>query len=780
MIELEINHQKVSIQEGATVIEAADQIGIYIPRFCYHRKLSIVANCRMCLVEIEGVAKALPACATLVTAGMKVYTASQKALDAQRAVMEFLLINHPLDCPICDQGGECQLQDQSMGYGYADSEYDQTKRAVYSDDLGPLVETEMTRCIHCTRCVRFGIEVAGLPEIGATFRGEDMEIGTYVKHFMHSEVSGNIIDLCPVGALTSKPFDYSARAWEMQEHPSIAPHDCVGSHLFVHTRAQDNLQTRRVMRVVPRAHESVNEVWLSDRDRFSYQALHHEDRVLQPMVKRNGQWKTIDWQAALLEVVDRTRAIINLQGAEQLAALASPNSTLEEFYLLQKLFRALGSNNIDHRLTQQDLTATPEFGLGMSFADMDDLNAVLLVGSNIRQEQPLLSARLFKAYKKGAKLMALNMMDYEFVYPLSEKMRISSKALPKALVEIACALAELTQQAIELPKVKVSETARAIAENLRQAPKKAILMGADAINHPQASLIRELLQLIAQLSQASLGALSVGANSLGAWIADMVPYQGSNAREVLDEKPVRAYYLLGIEPEFDSAYPAAALKALKEAGLVVCLSTFKTQAMLDYADFILPTAPFTENAGTLVNAQGDWQSFTAASVPHGEAKPAWKIIRALASLFELDGFDYQKSQDVIAELKLKAKNQHLKAHQPDLAKLHFSEESELIRFAPTPIYRGDALLRRAQALQKTQFVLEPQLATIQVNTKTAQALGLRDNETVMATQGDSKLHASLTINDRLADHMVLLPLGLAETAGFGAAFAAIHLQRGEA
>ncbi len=778
MIELEINQQKISIREGASVIEAADQAGIYIPRFCYHRKLSIVANCRMCLVEVEGVAKALPACATLVTAGMKVFTASKKALDAQRAVMEFLLINHPLDCPICDQGGECQLQDQSMGYGYADSEYNQKKRAVYSEDIGPLVETEMTRCIHCTRCVRFGIEIAGTPELGATFRGEDMEIGTYVKHFMHSEISGNIIDLCPVGALTSKPFDYSARSWELREHPSIAPHDCVGSHMFVHSRAQDNLAQRRVMRVVPRSNEAVNEIWLSDRDRFSYQALYHADRVLQPMVKRNGQWQEIEWQAALLELVDRTRAIISLQAAEQLGALAHPNSTAEEFYLLQKLFRSLGSSNIDHRLTQTDLSDVPEFNLGVKFSDIDHLNTVLLVGSNVRHEQPLVATRLFKAFKGAGKIMAINSLDYSFAHPLAEKIITSPQNITHSLAQIALALAEAKQHSIALPKLSISAEARSMAQHLLAAERSAIFMGADAINHPEATLIRHLIQLIAELSHSSFGALSIGANSMGAWLADAVPHNALNARSMFSGEALRAYYLLNVEAEFDSAYSAAALKALQAAALVVCLSSFKTAAMLEYADFILPVTPFTENSGTLINAEGDWQTFSAASLPQGDAKPAWKVLRALGSLFELEGFAYQKTAEILEELKANIKNQASIKLEP--SRYQFSESNELLRFAPQPIYRIDALVRRAAALQQAQAVLNTDLAAVQLNSTTAKALGLDSNQAVVVRQQDQQINSILVINDKLADNLVLLPLGLTETAGFGTAFAPITVERGTA
>ncbi len=788
MIELEINHQKITVHDGATVIQAADQAGIYIPRFCYHRKLSIVANCRMCLVEVEGVAKPLPACATPVSAGMKVLTASEKALEAQRSVMEFLLINHPLDCPICDQGGECELQDLSMGYGKADSEYNQSKRAVSSDDLGPLIGTEMTRCIHCTRCVRFGDEIAGLPEIGATDRGEDMHIGTYVKHFMHSEISGNIIDICPVGALTSKPFSYHARSWEMREHSSIAPHDCLGSHISIHTRALDNAAQRCVMRVVPRENENINENWLSDRDRFSYEGVYHEDRVFQPMVKRKGQWHTIDWKAALLEVADRTRAIVELQGAEEIGALASPSSTLEEFYLLQKYMRALGSSNVDHRLTQLDLSDEPEWGLGMPLHEMNQLDAVLLVGSNLRHEQPLASTRLYKAHQRGASVMAITSMETEFSYALSHTLIVSSTQLIQSLAEVAWALAQLQGKSLSLPKISISPVAQQMAERLKKAERSAIFIGAEAINHPQASQLRYLVQVIAELSGASYGAFSLGANTAGAWLAGAVPHrtftqegvkQGLDAKAMLGEKALRAYYLLGTELEYDSAYPAVALAALKKAGLVVCLSAFKSEAMLEYADFILPMAPFSENSGTFVNALGEWQSFTAASVPHGESRPAWKILRVLANLMELPGFEYEH----VRELRDELKTQLPETTEPKTTATQLTEFSTiqgLTRFAPCPIYRTDALVRRSAALQATQTILMPQIDSIAVNQTTADQYQLKSGEIVTAIQGNSSLSLPLSIHPGLADGMVLLPLGLTHTAGFGAAFAPIQLERGAA
>ncbi len=786
MIELEINEQKISVKEGTTVIDAADLLGIYIPRFCYHRKLSIVANCRMCLVEVDGVPKPLPACATLVAANMKVFTASKKALDAQRAVMEFLLINHPLDCPICDQGGECELQDQAMGYGNADSDYDQTKRAVHSEDLGPLVETEMTRCIHCTRCVRFGDEIAGLREMGATDRGEHMEIGTYVKHFLRSEISGNIIDLCPVGALTSKPFRYQARSWEMQEHPMIAPHDAMGSNIWVHTRAQDNLKTRRVMRVLPRENESINENWLSDRDRFSYEGLYHSDRVLKPMVKRNGEWKTIEWQPALMEIADRLQAIVDLSGPQEIGAIAHPNSTVEEFYLLQKWMRALGSSNIDHRLTQLDLSETSEWNLGVRFSEVSELNAVFLIGSNLRHELPLLSARVYKAAQKGASIMALNSMDYEFNYPVSEKQIVPSFKFTQILAEIACALAKESGQTLDF-SVVVSDSSKRMADILKNATQSVIWMGAEALNHPESSLIRELIQIISRLSGAKFGALTQGANGAGAWLAGGVPHRGVNgaevspglsAREMLSTQPLKAYCLLGTELEFDSAYPADALTALHDAALVVCLSPYQSSEMLDYADFILPTAGFTENAGSFVNLEGVYQSFEAASLPHGESKPAWKILRVLANFMDLEEFDYHSLEQIQQELKA-LMTEMPSTNEMDLTiKLPVVKET-LTRLATHPIYKRDALIRRAEALQETQAILDPHLNTIRVNQTTADKLILKAGELVKAIQGSSALELPLYIDPRLADDMVYIPAGLEQTIDFGSAIAEIQLVRGE-
>lgn len=776
MVDVEIDGQKISVEAGTTVIEAAEMLGIYIPRYCYHKKLSIVANCRMCLVEVEKSGKPLPACATQVMPDMKVFTASQKALDAQRSVMEFLLINHPLDCPICDQGGECELQDLATGYGSAYSNYNEPKRAVFSDDLGPLIDTEMTRCIHCTRCIRFGEEVAGLQELGATGRGEDMQVGTYIKHFMRSELSGNIIDLCPVGALTSKPYRYSGRGWEMVEHPTIAPHDCVGSNLFVHSRVHDNVEAREVMRVVPRENEAINEIWISDRDRFSYEALTHADRALKPRMKKDGQWVEVEWKRALLEIADRTKAIVDNQGADQVAALASPNSTLEEFYVLQKLLRSLGSDNIDHRVRQQDFTdqhTVPEMPtLGCSIEAIENCDAILLVGSDVRSEAPLIGSRINKAYQEEASVMAINAMDYTFTFGVSDKLIATNILLP--LMRVAKALESASDDPV----------ANAMVKKLKAADNGMIFIGVDAINHPNSAQIKALVRFIGKETNCRISTITEGANTCGAWLAGAVPHRGPankvlehpgrDARSLCTDKPARAYYLFNVEPEFDSAFPAAALAALKEAGLVVCFTAFASKAMEAYADFILPIAPFTETSGTFVNAAGTWQTAKAVTVPQGDAKPAWKVFRAMANFLELEGFAFKTWQQVRDELK--QKTEHMPAFKaPDIKITPAAPiEGDLIRIAPVPMYRVDNLVRRAHALQAC---VAHDKACIAVNANVAKKLGLEAGQRVTATQNESRVTLPLHIDDRLDDKAVLIPSGLKETAGFGQAMAAVTLQR---
>ncbi len=713
MVNIEIDGKLVAAKDGAMVIEAADDAGIPIPRFCYHKKLSIAANCRMCLVEVEKAAKPLPACATPVTEGMKIYTKSPRALDAQKGVMEFLLINHPLDCPICDQGGECDLQEMALGYGASNSRFMENKRVVKDKDIGPLIATEMTRCIHCTRCVRFGEEIAGIKELGATGRGEHMEIGTYVEKALASEMSGNVIDLCPVGALTSKPFRYAARAWELARRDTVAPHDCIGSNLHVDVRGN------QVMRFLPRENEEINETWISDRDRFSYEGLSSPDRLRVPMIKKDGHWQETDWTTAFEFTVAGLKSVLTRHGAGQLGALISPIATTEEMYLTQKLVRSLGGSNVDHRLRQCDFSdqqrAPVHPWVGQAIADLEHVDAALLIGSNVRKEQPIAAHRLRMAALVGASVMFVNAADHEFNFPVKAKLISGVGGMERDLAGIAKALLKLTGgQSPEgldalLAAVVVNDTYKVIAQQLHQANKATVLMGSQALAHPAMSTLRALAGVISQLSNAVFGYLPEAGNSVGGWLAGALPHRGAfgksiatpglNARAMLDSK-LKAYLLHGIEPEFDCADPTAALTALNGADFVVSLSSYKSELMQRYANVILPIGPFTETSGTFVNAEGRWQSFAGVVSPLGESRPGWKVLRVLGNLFGLDGFDYFSSEEVRDELRamttdIKADNTIVWSCPSKLGVEAVSGTMEI------PMYAVDAIVRRATSLQKT-------------------------------------------------------------------------------
>lgn len=716
MANLVIDGKKINAREGAMVIEAADDAGIYIPRFCYHKKLSIAANCRMCLVEIEKVGKPVPACATPVTDGMVIFTRSPKAIDAQKGVMEFLLINHPLDCPICDQGGECELQDIAMGYGGDVSKYSESKRVVENKDFGPLISGDMTRCIHCTRCVRFGDEIAGVRELGATGRGEHMEIGTYVKLSLKSEMSGNVIDLCPVGALTSKPFRFKARAWEITQRESIAPHDCLGSNILAH------IFRNEVVRVVPLENEAINETWLSDRDRFSYEGLNSDQRLTTPMIKVDGQWQETDWNTALEKTVAGFQALVKEKGVDSIGALASPSSTLEEFYLLQKLMRSLGSGNIDHRLMQADFSdqdAAPVYpALGCSIEDLENQNAVLLIGSNIRQDQPIAGHRLRKAAMRGAQISCVNSLDYDFNFPLATKEIIPPSKIPATLAAIIKALDDLSGGELpnELDKlileVVVEDSHRDIAQQLTQAKQASILMGHDAHTHAGFSTIRALVQQIANLSGASFGYMTDGSNSTGAWLAGAVPHRnaggsttalkGKTLASMLESK-LDGYLLLGVEAEHDCAQSQQALTALKDASFVVSMSAFKNDAAQDYADVMLPISPFTETSGTFVNVEGRWQSFEGITEPRGEARPGWKVLRVLGNLFGSGGFEYIHSQEIRDEIRELSSDISPDNSMPWQCLTSLGHEvDENVMFTSRKMYRGDAIQRHSPSLQSVE------------------------------------------------------------------------------
>ncbi|NDF64961.1 MAG: NADH-quinone oxidoreductase subunit G, partial [Betaproteobacteria bacterium] len=640
MVEIELDGKKVEVQEGSMVMHAAEKAGTFIPHFCYHKKLSIAANCRMCLVDVEKAPKPMPACATPVTQGMIVRTHTDKAVKAQKSVMEFLLINHPLDCPICDQGGECQLQDLAVGYGGSASRYDEEKRVVFHKDVGPLISMEeMSRCIHCTRCVRFGQEIAGVMELGMSHRGEHSEIETFVGATVDSELSGNMIDICPVGALTSKPFRYSARTWELSRRKSVSPHDATGANLIV------QVKNHRVMRVVPMENESVNECWIADRDRFSYEALNGDDRLTQPMLKQGGEWKTVDWTTALEYVANGLKQVKTEHGAHAIGTLASPHSTAEELFLAASLMRGLGSGNIDARLRAADFHH--EGGvrwLGTSIASLTELQRALVIGGNPRKDQPLLGQRLRQAARRGAHILSLNEQRVDWAMPVHTVYQASASVWVQALADVAAAVAQAKGV---LPLVVGNATqpqALAIAQSLLSGERKAVLLGNAAANHPQASGLLALANWIGQHTGASVGFLGEAANTVGAQLVGALPSNGGlNAAQMSQAGALKAVLLLNTEPHADSAHGA---EGLATSDMVVTLSPFKTN--LDISDVLLPISPFTETAGTFVNTEGRAQSFHGVVRPLGETRPGWKVLRVLGTMLGLPGFAYETIEEVRA------------------------------------------------------------------------------------------------------------------------------------
>lgn len=694
MVEIELDGKKVEVSEGSMVMHAAEKAGSYIPHFCYHKKLSIAANCRMCLVDVEKAPKPMPACATPVTQGMIVRTKSEKAIKAQQSVMEFLLINHPLDCPICDQGGECQLQDLAVGYGASSSRYEEEKRVVFHKNVGPLISMEeMSRCIHCTRCVRFGQEVAGVMELGMINRGEHSEITTVVGDTVDSELSGNMIDICPVGALTSKPFRYSARTWELSRRKSVSPHDSTGANLIV------QVKNHKVLRVVPFENEEVNECWIADRDRFSYEALNSDERLTRPMLKQGGEWKEVDWQTALEYVANGLQQIKSQHGASAIGALVSPHSTLEELYLAGKLVRGLGSENIDYRLRNAEFAAAQGVQwLGLPIAGLSTLQSALVVGSNLRKDHPLFAQRIRQAAKKGCKVFAINERVYDWALPVNASV-VAAADWAQALADVAAAVAQA--KGVDAPVAATAHNeAQAIAAALLAGEHKAILLGNAAAHHAQASTLLALANWIAEQTGASVGYLTEAANTVGAqWVKAVPGANGQNAGQML-AGGLKAAILLNNEPEFDSAAGKAAGEALAKAEMVVTLSPFK--ANMEFSDVLLPIAPFTETSGSFVNAEGRVQGFHAVVKPLGDTRPAWKVLRVLSNLLGISGVDYETSQEVLA------------AATGGVAQVPAGQLSNAAKAVsslpaagsmPVPvvasIYQLDSIVRRATSLQLT-------------------------------------------------------------------------------
>ncbi len=772
MAELLIDGKTVTVADGSVVMHAADAAGIYVPHFCYHKKLTIAANCRMCLVDIEKMPKPMPACATPVTNGMIVRTKSDKALKAQQSVMEFLLINHPLDCPICDQGGECQLQDLAVGYGGSASRYQEEKRVVLHKDVGPLVSMEeMSRCIHCTRCVRFGQEVAGVMELGMIHRGEHSEITTVLGGTVDSELSGNMIDICPVGALTSKPFRYSARTWELSRRKSVSPHDSLGANLIVQVKAG------KVMRVVPLENEDVNECWISDRDRFSYEALNSDARLTQPMIKQGGQWQAVDWNTALTYVADGLKRVKVEFGAAQMGAVAHASSTVEELHLLAKLVRGLGSENVDHRLRHADFSHAAAAGqarwLGLPVSTLSKLDRAFVVGSFLRKDHPLLAQRLRQAVRRGAKLMSLNAVHDDWAMPVAATLTAAPSLWLTQLAEVAAAIAKAQGEHPPLP-ADPGPHAQAVADMLLSGEHSAVLLGNAAAQHPQASALLVLAQWIAQHSGSSVGYLGEAANSVGAQLVGVLPGPGGlNAGQMLSQ-PMKALLLLNTEPALDSADAAAAQKALAASGLVVALTSFK-DTCADVADVMLPIAPFTETAGSFVNTEGRVQSFHGVVKPLGDSRPAWKVLRVLGNLLGLAGFDQETAEDVRAQAlgDLAALPSRLDNSTSAALSLG-STTTGLQRLADVPVYCTDAMVRRATALQLSADARAPQVG---LPSALWQQLALHNGDVVRVAQGEASAVLSAREDKTLAGNTVRDAAGHASTAALGAMFGAITVAK---
>ncbi|MDT8991173.1 NADH-quinone oxidoreductase subunit NuoG [Curvibacter sp. APW13] len=694
MIEIELDGKKVEVTEGSMVMHAAEKAGTYIPHFCYHKKLSIAASCRMCLVDVEKMPKPMPACATPVTQGMVVRTKSDKAIKAQQSVMEFLLINHPLDCPICDQGGECQLQDLAVGYGGTKSRYEEEKRVVEHKDVGPLISMEeMSRCIHCTRCVRFGQELAGVMELGMSHRGEHAEIETFVGATIDSEVSGNMIDLCPVGALTSKPFRYSARTWELSRRKSVSPHDSTGANLIV------QVKNHRVMRVVPLENDAVNECWLADRDRFSYEALNGEDRLTKPMLKQDGQWREVDWQTALEYVANGLKDIAADHGANAVGALVSPHSTLEEVQLLTQLVHGLGSASVDYRLRNAQFAAPSGVRyLGMDIAALSELQSVLVVGSNLRKDHPLFAMRVRHAARKGCQVHRLLASEQDWALPVRHSVLAPTAKWVSALAGIASAVAAI--KGVSAPVAATADaTAQAIAQSLLAGERKAVLLGNAAAHHPAFESLLRLANWIGEQTGAKVGVLTEAANTVGAQLVGAQPREGGlNAAQMLSGA-AKAVVLFNVEPGADTAGSSA---GLANADMVVTLSPFKTN--LDISDVLLPIAPFTETSGTFVNAEGRAQGFHAVVKPLGDTRPGWKVLRVLGNVLGLDGFQQVSSQQVYEQIcaagRIDAQTGRAAglSNQNDAA-IDLSEQA--VAPVSASIYQLDGLVRRAASLQAT-------------------------------------------------------------------------------
>ena len=781
MVEIEVDGTKVEVLEGSTVMQATNRLGVYVPHFCYHKKLSIAANCRMCLVEVEKAPKPLPACATPVTAGMKVWTRTEKAIKAQKGVMEFLLINHPLDCPICDQGGECQLQDLAVGYGASGSRYTEEKRVVFHKSIGPLIAAEeMSRCIHCTRCVRFGQEIAGVMELGMSGRGEHSEILSFVGRGVKSELSGNMIDVCPVGALTSKPFRYSARTWELTRRKSVSPHDSLGSNLVV------QVKQNTVMRVLPLENEAVNECWLSDRDRFAYEGLNAEDRLLKPMLRQDGQWHEVEWPVALDYAAHALGSVRDAQGPSAIGAIGSPQATVEELHLMGRLMRGLGSQNVDFRPRVADSSLAPSLSgapwLGMPIEAVNKLDRIVLVGSFLRKDHPLLASRVRAAAKRGARIGLLHSVDDDLLMPIASKAIVAPSDWPAVLAGALVAALRSTDKPVPaaLEAIETDAPAKALAELLSQGSSKAVLLGNAVSQHPQAALIAALAQALSEATGSTLGWLGEGANAVGGYLAGAIPAAGGLDAAGMVASSLKAYLLLGLEPNLDHGNPGAAMSAMASAQTVIALTAYRSAALLETADCLLPITPFTETSGTFVNCAGMSQSFNGVVRPAGEARPGWKVLRVLGNLLGMTDFDYDTAEqvrDAALPADLSARLSNGTNAALTVSPAHTGKA--LQRIAEVPIYAADPIVRRAPSLQLTADAAAP---VVGMNAALLADMRLSDGDLVRVSQqtvagnaGEVVLTAKLDAG--LANGVVRIAAAHPMTAALGAMIGPVSVER---
>ncbi len=775
MLEIEIDGKKLTVPTGSTVMDAAHSNGTYIPHFCYHKKLSIAANCRMCLVEVEKAPKPLPACATPVTDGMKVHTHSDTAVKAQQGVMEFLLINHPLDCPICDQGGECQLQDLAVGYGGVSSRYQEEKRAVPAKEMGPLVSAaEMSRCIHCTRCVRFTEEIGGYQEIGMAHRGEHSQILPFLNKTVDSEISGNVIDLCPVGALTSKPFRYSARPWELSRRKTVSPHDGLGANMIVQVKHS------RVMRALPLENEAINECWLADRDRFSYEALSSDARLTRPMVKQGGQWIETEWQAALEYIVKGLRGVTRDHGADAIGFLATPHSTVEELYLAKKLAGALGVESTDYRTRHADFSRDAAqqgaLWLGSSIVELAAANALLVVGSVLRKEQPLLAARLRQSVKKGMALSVISPIQENLLSHVHARLTVSPVAMLdslKAVLKAVLARKADASSTLDVVSITPCAQAEAIADSLVNNDNAVIALGNLAQHSPHFGDLLTLANELARLTGGRVAVLGEAANSVGAELTFKPSGKGANAGQMFSV-PKKAYVLLNTELDCDSHNPHRALKAVEQAEMVVAMSAFRSDAALQYADVMLPIAPFTETSGAFVNMEGLLQAFNGVVKPLGDARPAWKVLRVLGNLLGLPGFEFNSAEEVRAEWQA-AQGDIAARLSNALASLNLGSASAvtgLARVGEVPIYQADALCRRAPSLQATADAKAPRASA---HPGVLAAAGVQAGQEVCLKQEGHSIRIAIDADERLPLGVVRLAAAHPATVALGGMFNSIEL-----